>query len=229
MKAISLFIIAAVAILPADAQDAVPQSPLLHRAPSFASWTITYQYHGSPPLGATDQVSSLTVTKTGKTYREQYAWKSGLKTESWIYQNVYLRTTSDGKSIVPLPLPLLPSSPGGAPSDIFDYSKSDFEGLHWLDLASYLGQEAYGGQKAFHFKGKTTQAPPGSLAPPPAQEAYLIIVSQLPLYSNDESVERTYTYNQPPTVALVPPAQYLDIIQKMHEGQEYRRSRPSPP
>ena len=199
-----------------------PKSPVLARAPSFADWTVTFNYKGDekkpggvagqPSLNAgpaipADSLQSLTVSKTKKTYREETIFKSGMKGEKWIYDNIELMQVPGTDSIVPIDPPTQE-----APSpDYSDYSKSDFPELNWLTLDHYKGIQTYQGKPAYLFESTN----PGEKC-----VALLAVETQLPLSFTEGKVVRTYVFNPPPTAPLIPPENFLKVLKKHKRGLE---------
>ncbi len=204
-----------------------PKNPLLHRAPVFASWTVQFSYkpdekQTSPakplPPTTTDQVQSLTVTKTNQTYWEQTVFKSGKKEEKWILDGVQLLMLPGSNVIVPVSA----SNPDSRDPNYSDYSKSDFDGFSWVSLDTYKGIRTYEGKPAYLFE---LPRPQGNLT------ALLSVETQMPLYFSDAQTTRAYVYNPAPSAPLTPPANFLSVLGTYNKGigSLTRRPRSSSP
>jgi hypothetical protein len=201
-----------------------PKEPLVHRAPTLASWTITFKYKDEtpsaegtpPPKYLPDLPRTFTVTKTNKTYWEQITLRSGKKYEKWVLDNVQLKSAVDGPSIIPIP----PPSKESPEPDYSDYHKSDFEGLEWVSPGSYQGIKSYDGKPAYLFA--TTKS--GQKV-----TAFLSVDTQLPLYLSDEDTTRTYVYNPAPSAPITPPANFLTVLETYKRGLEALKYHASPP
>ena len=196
-----------------------PTSPVVHRVPAFASWTIQFKYQEDemPAKPLDSRVESLTVTKTNKTVWEQRLLKSGQKEDKWIFDGIQLMTADNGKSIVPIapPTPEEPISP-----DYSDYRRSDFEELDWVSLSTYKGLGTYQGKPVYLFEVAKSER---------KNVACLSTETQLPLYASDGKVVRTFIYNPPPSEPLVPPAKFLAVVAAHKRGLESLKFHPSPP
>lgn len=190
-----------------------------------------------------DRLEAVTVTKAGKVWREQSLWSSGNKTETWIFHDMRAGTSPGSHAIAAIAF-------SSDEPEALDYRRIDFEGLEWVAMEHYKGVKDYAGKPAYVFQLDSDSAPAptgsassGSAAPDPAikkanarigqlgmnKVAILSAETQLPLYSRDGVVERTYAYNQPPASPLVPPESFLKVFQKLEtEAKELHRS-PSEP
>lgn len=191
----------------------VPKNPMVHRAPAFASWTITFTYNGEKPAGSANLIQSMTVTKTNKTYWEQTTWSAGNREEKWISDGNQLETAGNGKVIIII----RPPSAAEPSPDYSDYNRSDFPGLEWVSSGNYKGIETHQETPFFHFETADKK------------EALLSIETQLPLFSTDSSVSSTYTYNPPPTAPLIVPKRFLDVLDIHKTGLERYKYHPSLP
>jgi len=235
-----------------------PKEPILRRLASPASWTVTFQYPddtrqskkgsskaSSAPQAAPhlqlDRLEAVTVTKAGKVWREQSLWSSGNKTETWIFHDMRAGTSPGSHAIAAIAF-------SSDEPEALDYRRSDFEGLEWVAMEHYKGVKDYAGKPAYVFQFDQENAPASegfaaSATPDQAIKkanarigqlgmtkiAILSAETQLPLYSCDGVVERTYSYNQPPASPLVPPESFLKVFQKLEtEAKELHRS-PSEP
>lgn len=194
----------------------VPTAPLVRRAPEFASWTVQIRKKAEEGRQATaaSRPDCLTVTKTNQTYREQMTTGSGEKLEKWTVEHVqFLAGDNDGT------FSLISPPNGEDPSpEYFDFGESDFEGLGWVSLENYKGVKDYHGAPAFFFESTTD-----------GKTALLSTSTQLPLFSDDRFVARSYTYNRPPSTPLVLPAGMLKIVETNRRGLEALKIRPSLP
>ena len=198
-----------------------PKEPVLHRLPAFASWTVTFKHQedekktgeagqtGVQPLKANpyifaDQAASVTITKTGNIWWEQTTWKSGPKTETWIFNSMRAGMVPGTNRIVAMPF-------SNERAEAFDYRREDFEGLGWVSLANYKGVKSYLGKPAYVFM--SNPSPAGS-EEKPERMAILSIEDQWPVYFRDGATERTYTYNPAPSSPLVPPDKIMKIFNK---------------
>lgn len=173
--------------------------PIVARAPAFAMWTVQYQYE-APKAGATnapteDRIVTVVVTKTGNTYWEQAALSSGKKYDKWIIEGLQLKSVPRTEAIVPL---AAPSATEPSP-DYSDYSKSDFPELSWITAGVFKGPVKYQGRDALYFETS-------------GKSAYLAADTQLPIFSKDAELSRTYTFGRAPTTALVPPPRFQEVI-----------------
>ena len=209
---------------PALAQTASlppPKSPVLPRAPAFASWTITFSYKAidktSPqPIPDADPIQSLTVRKSLATYQEVTVYRSGKWEEKWIYDGIQLIKLPGSSVIVPISAPteLAPQS------NYSDYSRTDFRGLEWVSRASYKGIEVYEGKPAYYFE---STSPAGKVS------AFLSAEAQLPITSTGGDISCTYTFNPPHHTALIPPPDFLSVFEKRKRGLEALKYHQSPP
>ncbi len=213
-----------------------PKEPVLHRLPAFASWTVTFKYQedekkpvesgraGDQPLKTNpyifaDQAASVTITKTDNIWWEQTTWKSGPKTETWVYNNMRAGILPGTNRIVAMPF-------SNERAEAFDYRREDFEGLGWVSLANYTGVKSYLGKPAYVFA--SNPSPAGSEAKA-GRMAILSGEDQWPLYFRDGSTERTYTYNPAPSALLVPPDKFMKIFNKWKAGNAASLRIPSRP
>ena len=187
-----------------------PTTPVVRRAPTFASWTITYHYKDDatvqtapakgPYLG--DRPRIVVVVKTDKIYLEQTTWTSGKKDEKWTFDGVQLKLIAGTKSIVPIN----PPSKEHPEPDYSDYSKGDFPGLGWISLQNYKGLGNFQGQPVYVFESSSEKKQAAGLSPD----------TQLPVYSSEGDSVLTYTYNPPPSAPLVPPEAFTKVL-KIHK------------
>jgi hypothetical protein len=235
-----------------------PKEPVLRRLASPASWTITFQYPDdtkqskkgsskapSAPQAAPhlqlDRLEAVTVTKAGKVWREQSLWSSGNKTETWIFHDMRAGTSPGSHAIAAIAF-------SSDEPEALDYRRSDFEGLEWVAMEHYKGVKDYAGKPAyvFQFDQENAPAPAGfaaSATPDPTVKnanarigklgmtkiAILSTETQLPLYSYDGVVERTYSYDKSPDTPLVPPENFMKVFRQLEmELKELHRG-PSEP
>jgi len=192
-----------------------PKNPVLHRAPDMASWTVQFKYKADEAPAASakpqstnaNQIQSLAVTKTHKTFWVQTVLASGKKDEKWVFDGHQLETVNNGKAIVIIAPPTaLEPSP-----EYSDYSHTDFAGLDWVSLDAYKGLGSLDGKRVYQFESQKD----GNKV-----IAMLSVDTQLPLYSSDGGTTCVYTYNQAPTVPLVPPEKFLAVLATYKKGLE---------
>jgi len=203
-----------------------PKNPVLHNAPAFASWTIEFKYKtedkkpGTPTPSfnvVSDPVQTITVTKTNKIFREQLVLKSGRTQEKWIYNGIEVMKMPGTGVIVPV----ADSTPEHPNPDFADYSKSDFKRLEWVSLGCYKGVKSYQDKPAYWFESDGSDGKQFI--------AYLTVDTQLPLLCSDYGQTRFYTYNPSPTAQLVPPPDFLTVIDAQKKGLEALKFHASPP
>ncbi len=190
-----------------------------------------------------DRLEAVTVTKAGKVWREQSLWSSGNKTETWIYHDMRAGTSPGSHAIAAITF-------SSDEPEALDYRKSDFEGLEWVAMEHYKGVKDYAGKPAYVFQLDSDSAPAptgaassGSAAPDPATKkanarigklgmnkiAILSAETQLPLYSCDGVVERTYSYDKSPDTPLAPPENFMKVFQQLETESRERHRGPSEP
>ncbi len=170
----------------------------------------------SPPVPDSDPIQSLTVKKSNATYQEVTVYRSGKREEKWIYDGIQLIKLPGSSVIVPISAPteLAPQS------EYSDYSRTDFRGLQWVSHASYKGVQVTEGKPAYYFE---STSPTGKVS------AFLSAQTQLPITSTEGEVSRTYTFNPPPPGPLIPPPDFLSILEKRKRGLEALKYHQSPP
>jgi len=192
-----------------------PKTPILHRAPAFATWTITFKYkdEASPQANGKlpQRIKSVTITKTNKTYWEQISLSDGRSYEKWIFDGFELRTTPNGSSIIIIPPPSVDSND----SEYSDYQHSDFEAAQWVSLANYKGTISSDGTLAYQFQAAD-------------KTALLSAETQLPLSVTSGEVTRIYSMDPPPASSLKPPPKFLDAIRTHLKAVEALKYRPAP-
>jgi hypothetical protein len=188
--------------------------PLLQRAPVLASWTLKFNSAHQQRSADPDPIQSITVTKSGKTYREQIVHASGQTEEKWVLENVQLQTIKSGITLI-IDAPLK----GKTTLDCNNYGFGDFGGLEWVSPSHFRGSQLYQGKTAYLFEmpkgqGKVT--------------AILSADTQLPLSYSDDQVVCTYSYNTPPQ-ELTPPEKVLATLKSHRAGLERLKFHPSEP
>ena len=244
-----------------DAQplDPTPKTPLIPRAPDKAAWTITYRYKQPPntdPKSSTgsnvklpDQIVSVQIQKTGKTYHRITTWSSGSQSEAWMVNQRELVKDKTAATYS-----LLPTE--GSATD--DYSQSDFEDLTWIIMKYYVGFKK-GDHPVFIFQAKNAERPMtrrdksnfsyihsqatlgvGSAKPDAKtmlEQAYgdskatvvLDANTQLPIGYDDGNVIWAYQFITAPADTLVPPPEVVKILQRYTNYVKGMTSHPSAP
>jgi|GEM_PF-2238229 len=220
--ALALWSPAALAQGRATAAEPAPKGPLPGRAPEFASWTVTYEYRSAkesdPQAGAAQQpeierIRQVTVTKTGKTYREETRLTTGRKSEKWIFDGVQLMMPPGSTSIVAIPSPEGEDFPS---PDFSDYGSGDFPEVAWVSPDHYQGRELYRGQPVYRFEAR-------------GKIALLSVETRRPLFASEGNASLVFTENPPPAAPLVPPRHFLAVLETHKRGLNLLRRHPSRP
>ncbi len=198
--------------------------------------------HADPHLQL-DRQETVTVTKAGKVWREQSLWSSGNTTETWIYNDMRAGTSPGSHAIAAI------TFSSDEPEEL-DYRKSDFESLEWVSLDHYKGVKDYAGKPAYLFQLDSDVAPTSTGSIPLESAAFdptvkkpsgrsgelgankiaiLSAETQLPLYSYDGVVERSYSYNKPPDTPLVPPENFMTVFRQLEMELKALHRGPSEP
>jgi hypothetical protein len=202
-----------------------PKTPILRRAPDFASWTVQLSYPdekekaaapATPPDGRSDRIRSVTVSKTGKTYRELTTWTSGRREEKWTFGGVQLTTVNNGRSIV---LIEAPTSEEPSP-EYSDFTRSDFPELQWVSVENYTGVQNHQGKPAYRFESARERE---------TMTAFLSTETQLPFSFSMRDAERSYVFNPPPTAPLAPPERFLRVLRTHQKGLQALKFHPRSP
>jgi len=243
--------------------DQRPSEPILKRAPSIAEWTITFRSDRDKALkgviGADsgsaentavkkfDSLKSLTVSKSGATYREIFRESDGPTTEKWIADGLQVYETTHSKMIA---RSILPSS---SYSDNYsDYRRSDFEELEWVSPQNFVGIKDLNGRKVFEFRvdsaeRKLTPRELSNMADPdfnespahlqshlkkqagnsPGFTAFLDITTQLPVWFDDGQTGRIYEFSNSPSASLSIPSRFAAELNAWKKDI-YKRPLPRP-
>jgi hypothetical protein len=212
----------ALTLLPAAAEPPVPKEPPLHRAPEFASWTVTYQYKddskkdGKAAAFLSNSPATFTVTKTKKIFWEKTILVSGKSFEKWVWNGYQLESLPDSPSIVPISQP----TPETAEPEYSDYSRTDFRGLDWISMSAYRGVQNYEGKQAFLFESTVRGH---------KVTALLSIEWQLPILSTEDDTTQVYVFNTSPSEMLTLPPRFQAVLIAYKKGLESLKFHPSPP
>ncbi len=242
-----------------------PSEPILKRAASNAEWTVYfYQDRGKAQeliakqglnLGDGDVAEgsnfpkSLTVSKSGNTYREIVRKGNGQTVEKWSVNGLQVYELPESKQIA---RSILPSS-SMVVDNYSDYRRSDFEALEWIGKDNFRGVKEVAGREVFEFrtdsiKRRLTPRELSGLIDPDsnksaaetqlAQEnqadgsagytAYLDIRTQLPLYFDDGKQVRIYKFSESAPGNLALPPQFAAEMKNWQKELDRRRPLPKP-
>lgn len=199
---------------PATENQPVPSGPLLNRAPSFSKWLITFDYlKGERASGTHPRLKSLAVTKTKHIYFEQKIYSNGSIHESWQIGKLHIVVDSQ-----PHRVNIYESGSFGEgimdPSLYTDYSSTDFPGVEWVSMQTFLGiQKGFGGEKLL-FR-KTIQPPLPELGRNPVVLTVCIDEqTRLPVQVQSEEAILNYQYLPPPETLLVLPPDVQRLLDR---------------
>ena len=219
-----------------------PHDPVLPRAATPASWTISYDYSStpfgtsnpqpaSPPTDQRNQSGSLLTTvveKFSRGYHESHTYRVNSASEFWLWRGTPLFSPGEQALVIQLPQMTDLNS---------DYSQSDFEIVQWVGQDNFVGVVSFLGRKAFLFrvkrndKRKTSREileeqamKAANVAPPNYGDqvisAWLDCATQLPIAYEQSDMRLTYIFNPPPAPNITPPAKFqhvLDLLAKKDE------------
>lgn len=240
-----------------------PSEPVLKRAPSNAEWTILIYENrektqaavsehglevpqGSDPADGPKEVrtqpKSITVSKSGNTYREITRWEDGRTREKWI---------EGDRQVYEAPFSGQLTRSGSVYSDDYsDYRRSDFEPLEWVSMENFQGIKDLKGRKVFEFRvdaGKrrlnarelAILGPDAPLKSTPGEgtetvtgggasfTAYFDVQTQLPVYLDDGQTVRIYKFAERAPGNLVMPANFsAEFASWKKSGARPARPRP---
>lgn len=234
-----------------------PKEPILPRAPERAEWTILLHFDreaakknflnpGEDKQGVSEAAKQapsypreIRISKDGSTYREVMVWPNGTTTEKWVVDNLQVQRNPQGDIVRIMP----PS--GYYSKEYSDYARSDFEVLEWIGRGNYKGVRLAAGQPVYAFEvtGDKRKLTPreeadvrrelrdrGDIASPDRIfSVYLNGKNQLPVYSDDGEIIRTYTFVQAPTEKLTPPPPIAQAINQWKKEIKRKNSVPLPP
>ncbi|HEY0258093.1 MAG TPA: hypothetical protein VGC39_11665 [Candidatus Methylacidiphilales bacterium] len=233
----------------ADASStfAVPSEPLVHPAPAFSQWTITFSYpddakaiSGSDPSAAAKLVPQNTnaalrprtiiTTKTGEIIHEETLTVGGNKTEDWqVHGNYYIKYP--GKDFWSA-YETSGTSAGGT-SVVMGLPVSGFRGLDWITKETYAGEikAGMGGTLVFVPGGRNTvnagdpskQKELESLA----KIALVDAETRLPVMVRAEGETRVFKFTESPPASVQTLPE--DLASEIKEGDEIRAKRTAAP
>jgi len=234
-----LCLFSAVLLLPSAARSqtppALPDGPLLKRAPQNICWEIKYKYgkeagakenaasEMSPPQSgslAGNSVSSDTrplsvkVTKTPDALYEETHTLSGETWRRWHYGRFKLELLQFGKNGRILSL----SSLDTLNEFVSTYQKHDFPDLGWISASNFRGIQKIGEGDCLFFSENVAipqPTPPpmspeeANLPPPPPLKvrtlAWIGALSRLPVRWQRESETRTFQFSPATPIPELPP------------------------
>lgn len=224
-----------------------PSEPLLHPAPAFSQWTITFSYpedqkENSPdtpaktakpiPENLSIRPRTIITTKTGEIIHEETLTVGGKKTENWqVHGDYYIKFPAKSFwSAYEKPDSTQIASGTGI---VMGLPSSGFRGLDWISRETYAGKfkTSLGNCLVFVPGGRNTvpAGTPGKLKELESLPtiAYIDAETRLPILVRAAGETRMFKFTQPPPTSIQTlPDELADEIKK---GDEIRAKRNAAP
>lgn len=195
-------------------------------------------------LAAMRTMQSLHVSKDEQmqTYRLRSRWSDGGTEEEWIVMGKHVAERPGGRGLYIV---------GAEATTAQDLQRSDFPELDWLEMSLYRGLKPYQGKKVFVFsvpfdqkrmsrndaqlfmlaKQKDPTLTPSKFFKPKSKEAFIYLDSatQLPVYYNDGSIIREYSFTEPSESRLRPSEAVIAFLRARSEALRVRLATPPGP
>lgn len=192
-----------------------PRDPLVKRAPTFSSWTISLaiKQDANAPAGSnaaengTRTVKEVTIVKTGDTYQESKVWNDGTTGVRWIYQSNVLFMNPNSSQIYILDAEQARTMPSSN-----NYETSDFPDVDWISTANFMDIAMCDGHLCYRFQGAPPVDNKQNTYPP--KSAWIDGKTGLPVAVEDKGVLKRYTFKDAPSQKLELPPNLAIALQK---------------